>query len=80
MPRLNIERQNELEPKRIQYAIEQITKLGHEIVYQDNTKIQFMFQDKKVTLYPYSGYFNGKSVKAGRGIDYLLSQIKNKTI
>lgn len=78
MARENIVRQNELEPKRIEFAINQISKRGYEIIYQDNTKIQFMFKDKKVTLYPYSGWFDGKSVNKGRGITELLNQISNK--
>lgn len=31
MARLDIERQKELEPKRMNYAKEQITKLGYEV-------------------------------------------------
>lgn len=75
--RLNQERQAELEPKRLAYAHERLTTLTEvDILETTDKRIVFKFKGEKVILYPYSGYFNGKSVKAGRGIDYLLSQLK----
>jgi hypothetical protein len=77
MPRLNIERQNKLEPKRMAYAHERLTTLTEvDIIETTDKRIVFKFKGEKVTLYPYSGYFNGKSVRAGRGIDYLLDQLR----
>lgn len=77
MARLNIERQNKLEPKRMAYTHERLTTLTEvDIIETTDKRIVFKFKGEKVTLYPYSGYFNGKSVRAGRGIDYLLDQLK----
>lgn len=77
MARLNTERQNKLEPKRMAYAHEHLTTLTEvDIIETTDKRIVFKFKGEKVTLYPYSGYFNGKSVRAGRGIDYLLDQLK----
>lgn len=77
MARLNIERQNKLEPKRMAYAHERLTTLTDvDIIETTDKRIVFKFKGEKVTLYPYSGYFNGKSVRAGWGIDYLLDQLK----
>lgn len=77
MGRLDTDRQKELEPKRLAYARERLTTLTDvDILETTDKKIVFNFKGKKNTIYPYSGYFNGKSVKAGRGIDYLLSQLK----
>lgn len=71
------ERQRELEPKRMAYAHERLTTLTDvDILETTENKIVFNFKGKKNTIYPYSGFFNGKSVKAGRGIDYLLEQLK----
>lgn len=76
MSRLDIDRQKELEPKRIDYAVNEIISLGYDITHADSVKVQFHFKGKTVTLYPYSGWFSGKTVKAGRGIKDLLNQIK----
>lgn len=76
MARLNIELQKELEPKRIEYAIKEIEKLGIPVQYADETKIGFIFNRHMVWLYPYSGWHTGKSIIDGRGIEKLLKQIK----
>ena len=77
MARLNIERQNELEPGRIEYCKNEIQKLGYEIIYETNVYIQFMFKGHKITLYPYSGWHTGKSIKDGRGIQKLIEKISS---
>lgn len=76
MPRLNIDRQNTLEPKRIDYAVEEIQALGIEIVSRDDRKITFKFKGETVTFFPYSGWHTGKSIIDGRGIDILLKQLQ----
>ena len=73
--RLNKDREKELQPKRMEYAIEEITELGYNVVVVDDTKIKFFFNESWITLYPYSGWFTGKTVKDGRGIENLLKQI-----
>jgi len=74
--RLNQERQKELEPKRMEYAKEQIEALGYEITFCGEIGIVFYYRGCKVTLFPYSGWHTGASIKDGRGIDKLLKQIK----
>jgi hypothetical protein len=76
MSRLNIELQNELEPKRIEFAKEQITKLGYQVIFESKREIRFMFKDSVVHFWPYSGWHSGASIKDGRGIKKLLEQIK----
>jgi hypothetical protein len=76
MARLNIERQIELEPVRIEYAIEQLKKLGIETTYKDNTKIKFNYKGSEIVLFPYSGWHSGKTITDGRGIEKLLKQLK----
>ena len=70
------EREAELQPKRMQWAINEIAGRGYEIVNQDETKIQFFHEGEWVTLYPYSGRHTGKSIIDGRGIEKLLKQLK----
>lgn len=76
MARLDKDRQSELEPKRISFAVEQLAKIGIEIDYEDDTKIKFMHKGEEVTLFPYSGWHTGKSIKDGRGINKLINQLK----
>ena len=73
--RLDQERETRLQPKRMEFAKNAITHLGLPITFIDETRIEFTFQESKVTIYPYSGWFTGKSVKDGRGIEHLLKQL-----
>lgn len=75
MGRLDIERQNELEPFRVRYAKGKIQELGYEIVSETKTAINFEFKGSIVTFYPYSGWHSGKTIKDGRGINNLLKQL-----
>ncbi len=77
MARLNIERQNRLEPKRITHAIKCIEQLGYTITLRDNNKIQFIHKGETVTFYPYSGWATGKTIQDGRGINRLIEQLNN---
>ena len=76
MSRLNIDRQNKLEPIRISTTKKALEDMGYVIHYQDNRKIKFMYKGYEVTLYPYSGWHTGKSIKDGRGFNQLLKQLE----
>lgn len=78
MARLDQERQAELEPKRMEFAVNVITHLGLTITHRDNTTLRFLFKGHTVTLYPYSGWHTGKSIKDGRGISNLIKQLKSE--
>lgn len=78
MPRQNIELQNELEPKRMEYAISKLHSLGYVSLTHDDTKIEFFHRGEKCTLFVYSGWHTGKSIKDGRGIHNLLKQLETK--
>ena len=69
MARLNIERQERLEPERIAHAVRRIEQLGYTITLRDNKKIQFTHKGKTVTFFPYSGWATGKTIQDGRGLD-----------
>lgn len=75
MARQDIERQNELEPKRIQYARQRIEALGYEVISMGKTKLIFTFKSKIVHFFPYSGWHSGASIKDGRGLENLLQQL-----
>jgi hypothetical protein len=75
--RLNEERQKLLEPQRMEYAIGQLHLLGIKsiVVIKENC-IEFDFKNERVKLFPYSGWFTGKSIRDGRGLSNLLNQLK----
>lgn len=72
--RLNIERQQKLEPLRLQKAIEEITKLGFRFDHNDK-QIDILYKGEIISFYPYSGWHQGKGIKPGRGLNNLLKQL-----
>ena len=76
MARLDKDRQEQLEPQRITFAVQQLQALGYGITHKDSTKVQFIHKGETITLFPYSGWHSGKTIKDGRGIDNLLKQLK----
>lgn len=78
MGRLDEDRQNELEPRRMEFAKQELAKLGYDLYYEDDKQLKFTFKDQIVTFFPYSGWHTGKSIKDGRGWRNLYNQIKNK--
>jgi hypothetical protein len=75
MPRLDQQRQADLEPKRMDYAMQQIEAKGYIVTIESDKHISFVFGGNKVVLWPYSGWHSGKGIKPGRGIKHLLKQI-----
>lgn len=76
MARLDIERQLELEPKRMEFAKKSIEDLGYKVTEVSSTELRFEFRNKTVSLFPYSGWHSGSTIKDGRGLSKLLRQIK----
>ena len=76
--RLDQEREKELQPKRMQYAINDLQDRGFEVEVIGETELQFQFKGHTIRFWPYSGYHNGKGIKAGRGLQNLLKQITNE--
>lgn len=76
MARLDIERQNRLQPERMKHAIAKIESLGYEIIANTETEIQFIHNGKVVKFYPYSGWATGATITDGRGLQKLLNQLK----
>jgi hypothetical protein len=74
--RQDIERQNELEPKRMIYSKNQIEKAGYKVDTLGLTKLTFTFKSETIHFFPYSGWHSGATIKDGRGINNLLKQLK----
>lgn len=73
------EKQEVQEPIRMQYAKEQLIRLGYEVTQIGLHALRFTFKGQPVTIYPYSGWFTGKTVKDGRGIERLIKQVKQQS-
>lgn len=75
MPRLDTDRQKELEPKRMGYAKAEIEKLGYPVMITGSTSLQFTYKREIIRVFPYSGWCTGKTITDCRGIKKLLKQI-----
>ena len=78
MPRLDQDRQAELESQRIEYAIGRLHELGIQVFMEGEKCLQFQFNGETVRLYPYTGWHTGKSIRDGRGLQKLLNQLKSQ--
>lgn len=76
MKRLDTDRQNELEPKRVEYAIEKLAELNIVAIRVTDKELEFKWKGNMIKLFPYSGWFTGKGIKDGRGLQNLLKQLK----
>lgn len=74
--RLDKEREAKLQPVRIDFAIQMLEELG-KYVEKTETTIYFIHNKEMITFWPYSGWFSGKGIKDGRGLQNLLKQLKN---
>lgn len=73
--RLDLDRQLELEPKRMAYAKQQIEARGYNVVEISSTQLQFKFMGHDINFFPYSGWASGSTIKDGRGLKKLLRQL-----
>lgn len=76
--RQDTEREAELTPKRTEYARTELEKIEGvtNIQVVNDICITFTYKKYQITFWPYSGWFSGKGVIAGRGIQNLLTQLK----
>ena len=75
MSRIDIDRQDRLEPQRIQKAKEELLKKNVEIVSVTDKEITFTHKGSLIKFFPYSGWHSGKTIKDGRGLKNLLEQL-----
>lgn len=70
------ERQEALQPGRIEYARTKLQALGYDVEQTSPAALRIIHQGSPVIIYPYTGWFTGKTVRDGRGIHKLLNQLK----
>lgn len=75
--RLDQQREDALQPKRVKSCQDKLEQLGFVISYKDHNRLEFMFEGNKITFYPYSGWHSGKGIEDGRGFNNLLTQVTN---
>ncbi len=69
------EREKELSPNRFSYAKTKLPEFV-DIIEETDTSLVFIWHGCRVTIYPYTGWFTGQTVKDGRGIHNLIKQLK----
>lgn len=76
------ERRDALEGPRLSYAIERLASVGiTDVAYEGGSRsLSFQWHGNTVRIWPYTGYFNGKGLKPGRGIENLIRQLKKQEI
>lgn len=69
------------EPKeayRVAYAKERLERLGYEVTeIRGNKSLVFFHNGHRITFYPYKGWFSGKGIKDGRGIETLIRRLNH---
>ena len=76
--RLNQDREEHLQPKRIASTKQALVEMGFEMTLETPTELRFMFKGELVRFFPYSGWHSGKSIKDGRGFNNLIKQLKDE--
>jgi len=76
MARLNTQRQNELEPARYRKAVVELESLGYKVDIYSPKEINFEFKGALIKFFPYSGWHTGKTIKDGRGLWRMLTQVQ----
>ena len=76
MSRLDLERQNKLEPIRMEYCKQKLEELGFSVEVFGKTRLEFLYKGHRISMYPYSGWHTGKTIQEGRGINNLIKQLR----
>lgn len=75
MSRLDKEREQKLQPERLEFAVKEIRDLELEILDITHSRIDFIYKGNVIMFYPYSGWHTGKGIADGRGWKHLKNQI-----
>ena len=73
---IDAEKRGRLAPKRVEYAIDALTQLGYEVSQINDHELNIEFKGSVITIFPYTGWHSGKTIKDGRGIDNLIEKLK----
>lgn len=73
--RLNQEREELLQPKRMETCKERLESLGFSVISYEADRLEFIYDGNTIKFWPYSGWHSGKGIKDGRGFKNLLQQL-----
>lgn len=65
-----------VETDRIRFAKYKLRHLGYEVTETIGC-LTFQHKGNTIRFYPYTGWFTGKGIKDGRGLERLLKQLKS---
>lgn len=65
-----------IQEKRFDYAVNELNKLGYNLIIKSDSEINFNYNGNLIKFFPYTGWHTGKGIKDGRGINNLLNQLK----
>lgn len=76
------ERRDATEGPRLSYAIGRLASVGiTDVAYEGGSRsLSFRWHGNTVRIWPCTGYFSGKGLKSGRGIENLIRQLKKQKI
>lgn len=72
------EHRGRIEADRIRYARKALESLGYKVKQPDSACLTFEHRGHTIRFYPYTGWFTGKGIKDGRGLEKLLRQLKRQ--
>lgn len=79
--RLDIARQEALEPRRIKTCLAELERLRYTAEQVDSTEVViYSSKGTVVRFWPYSGWYSGKHVGSGRGFHNMLRDIKRAPV
>lgn len=74
--RLDQEREERLQPKRMTTCQEKLEELGFVVKSNGLDMLEFEYNENTIQFWPYSGWHSGKGIKDGRGFGKLMEQLK----
>ena len=69
------EHRRRVETDRMRFAKVKLRHLGYQVTETISCLI-FQHKGHTIRFYPYTGWFTGKGIKDGRGLENLLKQLK----
>lgn len=64
-----------IQKEKLFEAQEKLLGIGIDLTYESDSEVRFIHKGSVVSYFTYSGWFSGKSVKDGRGLNNLIKQL-----
>lgn len=77
MNQLRLEHRRAIEPERFKYAVKRLREAGHE-VEEDARDDKCLVVNGYIKFWPFTGWYAGKGIGSGRGIDSLVKALQPK--